>query len=164
VNYPGNNNQPVHPTCLCATGTTNCSGTCKTTGTYTTNDGDCTGTCNTAYVQQRNQCGNVTNAKYSTYTTTACGDGCGPPAITCAECLTKKTSTYPYAMLDGYGHYCVVITKRCDTNIVASWLVYKKENGNWILYKNAENEICVGGTGGCGSSGAAPPALCQTCN
>jgi hypothetical protein len=56
----------------CVSGTTNCSGTCKTTGTYTTNDGACTGACNTAYVQQRNQCGIVINDKYSTYTNTGC--------------------------------------------------------------------------------------------
>ncbi|MDR2358485.1 MAG: hypothetical protein LBD87_01620, partial [Prevotellaceae bacterium] len=32
----------------CVPGTTNCSGTCKTNGTYTTQDGACAGTCNTA--------------------------------------------------------------------------------------------------------------------
>ncbi|MDR2358374.1 MAG: hypothetical protein LBD87_01055, partial [Prevotellaceae bacterium] len=53
VNSPGTNGQSAHATCGCATGTTNCDGACKTTGTYTTNDGECTGSCNTAYVQQR---------------------------------------------------------------------------------------------------------------
>jgi hypothetical protein len=56
----------------CVPGTTNCSGTCKTNGTYTTNDGTCAGTCNAAYVQLRNQCGVVINATYSTYTNTGC--------------------------------------------------------------------------------------------
>jgi hypothetical protein len=56
----------------CVTGTTNCSGTCTTTGTSTTNDGTCTGACNTAYVQLRNQCGQVINSTYGTYTNTGC--------------------------------------------------------------------------------------------
>ncbi|MDR2358461.1 MAG: hypothetical protein LBD87_01500, partial [Prevotellaceae bacterium] len=72
VNYPGTNGQSAHATCGCATGTTNCSGTCKTEGNTTTNDGACTGACKTAYTQQRNACGTVINAKYSTYTNTSC--------------------------------------------------------------------------------------------
>ena len=60
----------------CAYGTTNCSGTCKTIGTYPTNDGACTGACNTAYAQLRNQCGNVVNSTYNTYTNTNCTSGC----------------------------------------------------------------------------------------
>ncbi|MDR3133604.1 MAG: hypothetical protein LBU42_06230 [Prevotellaceae bacterium] len=56
----------------CAPGTTNCSGTCKTAGTYTTNDGTCAGSCNAAYVQLRNQCGTVINATYGTYANTGC--------------------------------------------------------------------------------------------
>jgi hypothetical protein len=64
----------------CATGTTNCSGTCKTTGTYTTNDGTCTGSCNVAYMQQRNQCGVVVHPQYSTYTDVNCTADCGPCA------------------------------------------------------------------------------------
>jgi hypothetical protein len=62
----------------CATGTTDCNGTCKTNGTYTTNDGLCTGSCASAYVQSRDQCGVVKNSKYSTYSNAACADGCGP--------------------------------------------------------------------------------------
>ncbi|MDR0695138.1 MAG: hypothetical protein LBF81_07565, partial [Prevotellaceae bacterium] len=69
----------------CATGTTNCSGTCKTTGTYTTNDGACTGSCNTAYVQLRNQCGEVVNPKFDTYQDAACGSD-----ILACECLACK--------------------------------------------------------------------------
>ncbi|MDR3132974.1 MAG: hypothetical protein LBU42_02995 [Prevotellaceae bacterium] len=60
----------------CIPGTTNCSGTCKTTGTYTSNDGACTNACNTAYVQVRNQCGNVINATSSTYYNSGCRIGC----------------------------------------------------------------------------------------
>ncbi|MDR0694494.1 MAG: hypothetical protein LBF81_04240, partial [Prevotellaceae bacterium] len=60
----------------CAYGTTNCGGTCKENGNHTTNDGVCTGTCNTAYVQLRDQCGNVLNAQYGTRTSTACVSGC----------------------------------------------------------------------------------------
>jgi hypothetical protein len=56
----------------CATGTTNCSGTCRTTGTYTQNDGACAGQCNRAYVRQFNQCGELMNPTYSTYTNTGC--------------------------------------------------------------------------------------------
>jgi hypothetical protein len=60
----------------CAIGTTDCSGTCKTNRTYTTDDGTCTGTCNTAYVQLRNQCDEIENSKYSTYNTNTCTSGC----------------------------------------------------------------------------------------
>jgi hypothetical protein len=60
----------------CVTGTTNCSGACTTTGTYTTNDGACTGACNTAYVQVRDQCGVVTHVNGGTYLETTCLAGC----------------------------------------------------------------------------------------
>jgi hypothetical protein len=70
ITAPGSNGQAA--TCGCATGTINCSGTCRTNTNYTTNDGNCTGSCNYAYVQQRNACGTVINATYSTYYTTAC--------------------------------------------------------------------------------------------
>jgi hypothetical protein len=60
----------------CAYGTTNCSGTCKTTGTYTTNDGACTGICKTAYVQLRNQCDVVVASEHSTFSNSACAQGC----------------------------------------------------------------------------------------
>jgi hypothetical protein len=56
--------------CGCAEGTTDCGGRCyTTTGTYTTNDGACAG-CHIAYVQQRDQCGEVLNATYSTSAST----------------------------------------------------------------------------------------------
>ncbi|MDR2358988.1 MAG: hypothetical protein LBD87_04200, partial [Prevotellaceae bacterium] len=56
----------------CANGTTDCSGTCKTTGNYPTYDGACAGSCNTAYVQLRNQCSEVINPTYGTYNNTGC--------------------------------------------------------------------------------------------
>jgi hypothetical protein len=61
----------------CVTGTTNCSGTCTTTGTYTTNDGPCTGACKTAYKQIKDQCGHVLSGNAGTYTNDTCG-GCEP--------------------------------------------------------------------------------------
>jgi hypothetical protein len=157
VNYPGNNNQPVHPTCLCATGTTNCSGTCKTTGTYTTNDGDCTGTCNTAYVQRRNQCGLVTNAKYSSYTNTTCSDGCAPTYGNCSECIKMTNSTYPYASIWENGYWCVTATERCTfdgtlTYIIYGWDIY---NGGYIApsscnqYADCATQDCAGGNSYC---------------
>jgi hypothetical protein len=78
VNYPGTDGQAKHANCGCATGTTDCSGTCRTTGNYTTNDGACTGACNTAYVQLRNQCGGIVNGQYSQYTNSNCTGGCVP--------------------------------------------------------------------------------------
>ena len=96
VNLPGNNNQPAHATCGCATGTTNCSGTCKTTRTYETNDGVCTGECGLAYTQLRNQCDVVIKEKYGTYDagnqTCLCPAPTANPDIACKE---------PW-----YGDYC----------------------------------------------------------
>jgi hypothetical protein len=73
----GKNGQAPGLLNCCATGTTNCSGTCKTTGTYTSNDGACTGACKTAYVQQRTQCGAVLNAQFGTHSSSSCAKGCG---------------------------------------------------------------------------------------
>ncbi|MDR3134409.1 MAG: hypothetical protein LBU42_10405 [Prevotellaceae bacterium] len=98
----------------CVNGTTNCSGTCTTIRTYTTNDGGCTGSCNTAYVQQRNQCGTVINAQYSTYATTACMNGC---ALTCANCITAcKNTQYPtYASIVWHQNACYCHQTRCTS-------------------------------------------------
>jgi hypothetical protein len=76
----------------CASGTTKCSGTCKKNGNYETYDGACTGACNTAYVQLRNQCGEVINAKYSTSTNT----GCTTPNYTTQDgaCTGECNSAY----------------------------------------------------------------------
>jgi hypothetical protein len=72
VNFPGTNEQSSL-LCGCATGTIDCSGTCKNDVNYTTNDGSCTGSCTQyAYVQQRNACGTVINSTYSTYANSGC--------------------------------------------------------------------------------------------
>ncbi|MDR0695111.1 MAG: hypothetical protein LBF81_07420, partial [Prevotellaceae bacterium] len=78
----------------CANGTTNCSDTCKTTGTYTTNDGACSGACNRAYVQLKDQCGLVVNATYAEYDETNCSAGCAPVYDpTCRDiCITTATT------------------------------------------------------------------------
>jgi hypothetical protein len=74
----GKNGEAAGVLNCCANGTTNCSGTCKTTGNHPTYDGPCTGTCNTAYVLLRNQCDVVVNQTYGTYNNPECVDGCGP--------------------------------------------------------------------------------------
>jgi hypothetical protein len=78
VNYPGTDGQPAHPVCGCAEGTTDCSGTCKTIAYYTTNDGPCAGVCRTAYVRERNQCGEVVCVSSATYSAPACRGNCAP--------------------------------------------------------------------------------------
>jgi hypothetical protein len=72
---PSADGQPVSP-CGCADGTTDCSGTCRTNGTFTRNDGACTGACNTAYVRSFNQCGTLLNARYGSYSNSSCTSGC----------------------------------------------------------------------------------------
>jgi hypothetical protein len=72
----GNNGEAAGVLDCCAIGTTNCSGTCKTTGTYTTNDGACTGECNYAYVQLWDPCDVLVNATYDKYYDTNCDNGC----------------------------------------------------------------------------------------
>jgi hypothetical protein len=94
----------------CATGTTNCSGTCKTTGTYTTNDGECANECNSAYVQLRDQCDVVINQAASTYTQVSCTDGCmaqhspncGDP---CGSWICRS-----------YSNYCAINCQELCTN------------------------------------------------
>jgi hypothetical protein len=87
----------------CVPGTTNCSGTCKTNGTYTTQDGACAGTCNAAYVQLRDQCANVIDENVGTYTELNCASGCG---VTLAQCKSLCTS-------NGYDHALVNINPTC---------------------------------------------------
>jgi hypothetical protein len=94
----------------CATGTTNCSDTCKTNGTYTTNDGACTGSCNTAYVQLRNQCGIVIENNTNTYTDVECMAGCESEYKTaCCDhpisCLIDTACQAKCTKL-GYRYYC----------------------------------------------------------
>jgi hypothetical protein len=73
----GKNGEAAGVLNCCVTGTTNCSGACTTTGTYTTYDGACTGACKTAYIQIKNQCGTVVTTNAGTYTNPSCG-GCTP--------------------------------------------------------------------------------------
>ncbi|MDR2358806.1 MAG: hypothetical protein LBD87_03260 [Prevotellaceae bacterium] len=81
----------------CCYGTSNCSGTCKTIGTYTTNDGACTGACNTAYVQLRNQCGDVVDDRFDTTENTECTAGCLVP--TCDVCHLWWNVGYAYDLI-----------------------------------------------------------------
>ena len=67
----------------CVTGTTNCSSTCKTTGTTPVNTSVCTGTCNQAYVYLVDQCGTIVNYQYATVTNTNCSAGCCDCAASC---------------------------------------------------------------------------------
>ena len=76
----------------CVNGTTDCSGTCKTTGTYTTNDGACTGNCNEAYIRQYNQCGAVIDQNYGRYTNTACTAACSPEFSTLCVAATSRVT------------------------------------------------------------------------
>ncbi|MDR0582237.1 MAG: hypothetical protein LBG31_04650 [Prevotellaceae bacterium] len=83
VNFPGTNGQAAHATCGCATGTTNCSGTCRTTR-YTYSNGACTGNCDERWQVRTDQCGNVNN-QYQRITDNSCQTGCGPNCINCAS-------------------------------------------------------------------------------
>jgi hypothetical protein len=74
-------------TCGCVEGATDCSGTCTTSGTYTTPDGACAG-CHLAYMRQWDQCGNLLSSTYSTTEST-----CTTPNYTacdgaCINCTT----------------------------------------------------------------------------
>jgi hypothetical protein len=92
VSQPGTGGLAADVTCGCAEGTADCSGTCKTTGTYTTNDGACSGACNYAYVQLRDQCGAVTSPRHSTYSNAACFSGCD--ATYDSACKTGSVSAW----------------------------------------------------------------------
>jgi hypothetical protein len=70
----------------CCSGTTNCSGTCKTNGYTYQNSSECTGACKLAYVYQYNQCNVVVNDRYATYTNNACSNGCSATYNT--TCIT----------------------------------------------------------------------------
>jgi hypothetical protein len=76
IGQAGTDGQAPDATCGCASGTTACGGKCTSNRTYTTNDGSCTGSCKVAYVQLRNQCGDVVNPYYSTYPKNSCDSGC----------------------------------------------------------------------------------------
>jgi hypothetical protein len=75
VNGYSGNGYSASP-CGCASGLTNCAGTCRSNRTYTQNDGACAATCGMAYVRLYNQCGSVVNSQYSTYAKASCTTNC----------------------------------------------------------------------------------------
>jgi hypothetical protein len=108
----------------CVTGTTNCSGTCKTNGTYETYDGACTGACNTAYVQLRNQCDEVVNTKYKTYTKANCTEGCVPAINGPCEAPSEYMIETPVY----YGYTCESLCKEaCNSYDYMSWQYWSDE-------------------------------------
>ncbi|MDR2359483.1 MAG: hypothetical protein LBD87_06785, partial [Prevotellaceae bacterium] len=125
VNYLGTNGQSAHATCGCATGTTDCSGTCKTTGNYTTEDGACTQECDYAYIQQRNQCGDVINPTYSTYKKTTCSKDCKR----CETCVPLCASiNRPYAWSSQ--SLCSCFTSYCHNYIHTNTMTWYNWNGS----------------------------------
>jgi hypothetical protein len=126
VNYPGTDGNTYNAACGCIAGTTNCNGTCKTTGTYTTEDGACTGVCRKAWVQLRDQCGFVMNEQFDTFDSNSCITGCTTTHdSTCRENQTsfhdsnvgscRANKCQPWAIANGYAkfHYTVQSTTQC---------------------------------------------------
>ncbi|MDR3132744.1 MAG: hypothetical protein LBU42_01810, partial [Prevotellaceae bacterium] len=121
----GKNSEAAGLLNCCVTGTTNCGGTCKTTGTYTTNDGGCTGECYKAYTQLRNQCNTVIQTAYGTYENTSCWKPCRPYKTVCS--IYEDTETY--FTYDDY----------------ACWQVCKAKNAKyyyWWMEFNARRCAC----------------------
>ena len=135
----------------CVTGTTNCSGTCRTTGTYTTNDGACAGTCYTAYRQLRNECDQVINAKYDTYRTTDCSTNC---SYTCADCIAVcENIGRNYAGLWTLGQVCFCLlapnphegttcTNRIACNFSNGRYTYTDPISNDCVFNNSHITEC----------------------
>ncbi|MDR2359484.1 MAG: hypothetical protein LBD87_06790 [Prevotellaceae bacterium] len=118
----------------CATGTTNCSGTCKTTGTYTTYDGGCAGSCNTAYVQLRNQCGEVPNTQYGTYNNTSCTYNCVADCNSCiATCATNTSYQYMYYAVVEAGTLYLCAALPYDNE--SARVVYRWNGNDWTFLK-----------------------------
>ena len=113
----------------CCDGTTNCNGTCKTNGTYTTDDGTCTGTCNIAYVQLRNQCGDVQNPKANTYSNPGCTSGCVVPNTT-AGCRTNCKNKHGWNNCISYASSLCTCAASCSDGAYA--YIYRYDNG-WYL-------------------------------
>jgi hypothetical protein len=99
--------------CGCATGNIPCGGICKTSGTYTTDDGDCTGVCNTAYVQLRNQCDVVIKEDYDTYHSESCAAGC--EALPSTSCYPGGTILWTYL-----NYSSVATTQQCARDAAAA--------------------------------------------
>jgi hypothetical protein len=83
----GTDGQSQSP-CGCAAGLINCSGTCRTSGTYVDNTSRCTGTCNTALYDIRNQCGQLYKLDAGTYSNSSC------PDEDCYELVTEVPSAF----------------------------------------------------------------------
>jgi hypothetical protein len=110
----------------CVTGTTNCSGTCTTNRTYTTNDGTCSGNCNKAYVEQYDQCDSLMNAKYAEYANNGCYISCG---ATCAGCASLCAS-YTYAYYWTNDKWCGC--SPCVLNGGCYYHAYLWQAGKWV--------------------------------
>jgi hypothetical protein len=132
INQQGGNGQSASP-CGCVAGTTNCSNTCRTTRTYTTDDGTCTGTCGKRYQQQRNQCDIVTNSTYSIVDDATCTTGC--QAVYSSSC-TNGESKATYSNTSG-----PMTTSLCDENCkgTANNRGYKYY-GYWLSVESYGNE------------------------
>jgi hypothetical protein len=131
----------------CVTGTTNCSGTCATTRTYTQNDGACAGTCNKAYVRQFNQCGRLVSSTYRTYTNMTCLSGCAFNCTNCKNACDHLAPSYlPYSFIQPVTKICHCGSKYCNRNIgpiIMKHIAWKVTGTNWVLHDEYEgNTSC----------------------
>jgi hypothetical protein len=112
VNYPAGNGQAINA-CGCANNTSNCNGTCKTTSTYTQDDGPCTGNCHTAYKNIYDQCGSFVNQSSATYANSQCTAGCKAQWNTrCANAVLYPCSHFTNG------------TANCQTNCTERYYSY----------------------------------------
>jgi hypothetical protein len=89
----------------CCSGTSDCSGTCKTNDYQYTNTTNCTGVCNKAWVEQRDQCGVVTNPHYGSWTYTSCNVGCSGIMLGTCYNNAHNNNSFPAYMCSSYcGH------------------------------------------------------------
>jgi hypothetical protein len=100
VSQPGADGQAADPTCHCASGLSNCSGTCTTPAT-TYKDAGCTGVCNLRSRNVYNECGVFQRTE--TYTDATCTAGCGP--VYDPDCF--NTQIFPKMSLgESIGEWC----------------------------------------------------------
>jgi len=130
---PATNGQAANA-CGCATGTTDCSGNCTTTGTYTTNDGVCAGSCQKAYVQLRNQCGAIENAQFGTYDAPTCYNGCPFTPECGAPSGSQPIAPLGWIRYEIYGvGACTYCASNCLSMYATNWYVYTL-SGNMNCY------------------------------
>jgi hypothetical protein len=128
----------------CVTGTTSCSGTCKTNQTYTANDGVCTNTCYYRWQQLYDQCG-VKNSQYAQISDITCKNGCSPTCTTChAMCQTTKWKNASYHVDTGEA-YCVCHQSQLCT-VGEKVQVYKWVSGGWDYAYDSKWAHCNGVT------------------